>query len=78
MRLPAIAIAALFACGAMLGQPSWFAARVSSHVYVSIGFVGAAFLICFGIFLARIGRLIPAASVSLLSWIILGALGAWI
>jgi hypothetical protein len=76
MRLPAVAIAALFACGAMLGQSSWFAARVSSHVYVSIGFVGAAFLICFGIFLARIGRLIPAASVSLLSWIILGALGA--
>jgi competence protein ComEC len=78
MRLPAVAIAALFACGAVLGQSPWFAARVSSHVYVSIGFVGAAFLICFGIFLARIGRLIPAASVSLLSWIILGALGSGI
>ena len=78
MRLPAVAIAALFACGIVLGQSPWFAARVSSHVFLTIGFAGVATLICSGIFLARIGHLFPADTVSVLSWIILGALGAGI
>jgi len=78
VRLPAVAIAALFACGIVLGQSPWFAARVSSHVFLTIGFAGVATLICSGIFLARIGHLFPADTVSVLSWIILGALGAGI
>jgi competence protein ComEC len=78
MRLPAVAIAALFACGAVLGQSSWFAERIFSHVYLAIAFASVGFLICAGLVLARIGRLFPAAVVSLLSWIILGVLGAGI
>jgi competence protein ComEC len=78
MKLPAVAIAVLFACGVVLGQTPWLAERIPSHTYLTIGFAGAAFLICTGIFLARIGRLFPAAIVSVLSWIILGALGAGI
>ena len=35
-------------------------------------------LICAGMVLARIGRLFPAATFSILSWIILGVLGAGI
>jgi competence protein ComEC len=78
MRLPAVAIAALFACGAVLGQAPWIAERVSSHVYLAIGFASVSLLLCAGIVLARIGRLFPAATVSVLSWIILGVLGAGI
>jgi competence protein ComEC len=78
MRLPAVAIAALFACGVVLGQAPWFAERVSSHVYLAIGFASTGLLICAGIALARIGRLFPALTLSTVSWIILGALGAGI
>jgi hypothetical protein len=78
MRLPAVAVAAVFASGAVLGQTQWFAQRASSHVFLSIGFVAVAILICVGIFLARIESLFPAAIVSGLSWIILGVMGACI
>ena len=78
MRLPAVAIAALFACGAVLGQAQWFAQRTSSHAFLLIGFFAVAILICAGIFLARIGRLFPAAIVSCVSWLILGVMGAGI
>ncbi len=76
--MPAVAIAALFACGVVLGQASWFAERVSSHVYLAVGFAAVGLLICAGLVLARIGRLFPAATFSILSWILLGALGAGI
>jgi hypothetical protein len=78
MRLPAVAIAALFSCGAVLGQAPWFSERVSSHVYLAIGFASAGFLVCVGIFFAIIGRLFPAAAISSSSWLILGVLGAGI
>jgi ComEC/Rec2-related protein len=78
MRLPAVAIAALFACGAVLGQAPWLSERVSSHAYLAIGFASVGFLVCAGIFFAIIGRLFPAAAISSLSWLILGVLGAGI
>ena len=78
MRLPAVAIAALFACGAVLGQAPWFSERVPSHVYLAIGFASVGFFVCVGIFFAIINRLFPAAVVSALSWLILGVLGAGI
>ena len=78
MRLPAVAIAALFACGAVLGQAPWFSERVPSHVYLAIGFASVGSCVCVGIFFVRINRLFPAAVVSALSWLILGALGAGI
>jgi len=78
MRLPAVAIAELFACGVVLGQTPWFAERVSSHVYLAIGFAAVSFLICAGIVVGKIGRLFPAATLSISSWILLGAMGAGI
>jgi hypothetical protein len=78
MRLPAVAIAALLACGVVLGQAPWFAERVSSHLYLAIGFAFAGFLIFAGVVLVKIGRLFPAATISLLNWVILGMLGAGI
>ncbi|MGC1618615.1 MAG: ComEC/Rec2 family competence protein [Candidatus Acidiferrum sp.] len=78
MRLPAVALAALFVCGAVLGQAPWFAERISSHTYLVIGFACAGLLIGAGILLAKIERLFPAASLSALSWLLLGVLSAGI
>jgi competence protein ComEC len=78
MRLPAVALAALFACGVVLGQVSWIAERASSRGFLCIGFASVGLLICAGVILARVGRLFPAAVFSLLSWIVLGVLGAGI
>jgi competence protein ComEC len=76
MRLPAVAIAAVFGCGAVLGQAPWFTQHASSHIYLVAGFAAAGVLFCAGIVLARLGRLVAAASASALSWIILGVLGS--
>ena len=78
MKLPAVALAVLFACGVVLGQAPWFSQRVSAHLYIVIGFACASLLIGAGIFLVKLGPLFPAASASLLSWFLLGALGAGI
>jgi hypothetical protein len=45
MRFRAVAIAALFACGVVLGQAPWFAERVSWHVYMAIDFASTGLLI---------------------------------
>src|SRR5271168_3863646 len=76
MRLPAVALAALFACGVVLGHVEGFTQQVSSPIYLAMGFVLVCVLIAAGILLARGGRLFPAAISSALSWLILGVLGA--
>ena len=78
MRLPAAAIAALFACGVVLGQAQWLTQRTSSQVFLAVGFASVSFFIWAGIVLARVGRLFPATAASTLSWLILGVLGAGI
>ncbi|MGB9463535.1 MAG: ComEC/Rec2 family competence protein, partial [Candidatus Acidiferrum sp.] len=78
MRLPAVAIAALLTCGAVLGQAQWSAQRVSSPTFIVIGFALAGALICAGILMVKIERLFPAAALSALSWTILGVLGVGI
>jgi predicted membrane metal-binding protein len=62
----------------VLGQAEWFAKRASSHTFLTAGFVTVGVLLCGGIVLARLGRLFPSASISVLSWAILGTLGAGI
>jgi competence protein ComEC len=78
MKLPAVAIAALFACGIVLGQAAWIAEGISSHAFLTIGFISTAILVFGGILLTKIGRLFSAAFVSALSWLLLGLLGAGI
>src|SRR5579862_7906927 len=78
MRLPAVALAALFGGGVVLGEVSWIAERVSSRGFLFLGFASVGVLICAGVILARVGRLFPAAVFSLLTWIVLGVLGAGI
>jgi competence protein ComEC len=76
MKLPAVAIAALFACGVVIGRGSWLAERVSSTLSIAVVFALAGLLICSGISLVRFGRLFLAAAISCLSWVLLGVLGA--
>jgi competence protein ComEC len=76
MRLPAVAIAVVFSCGAVLGQAAWIVQNSSSRFYVMIGFSVPLVLIGIGILLARFGRLFPAGAVSILCWLMLGVLGA--
>ena len=79
MRLPAVAIAALFACGVVLGQSSWFAQQVSSHVCSRDRFCYRGIPdLHWHLILAGCGRLASAAAVSILSWLILGVMGAGI
>jgi competence protein ComEC len=78
MRLPAVALATAFACGAALGGMAWPGPRAGSPLYLTGGFAVATLLICVGVFFTRIGRLFVAATFSLASWLVLGVLGAGI
>src|SRR5258708_7448499 len=75
MRLPAVAIAAAFASGILLGLHPAVARNAASSLLLSVLFVAIAILILTGILLLRMGRLSFATGASLLSWAILGFLG---
>jgi len=77
MRLPAVAIAAAFACGIALGlHPA--VARNAASLLLSSSFVTIAVLVLTGFLFMAIGRLLLAASASLLTWVLLGFLGVCI
>ncbi|HEV2196452.1 MAG TPA: DNA internalization-related competence protein ComEC/Rec2 [Candidatus Acidoferrum sp.] len=76
MRLPAVAIAAAFASGIALGLHPMVLPHVTSVIFLSVCLLGALVLIVAGLALASMERLFPAATVSLLSWSLLGFLGA--
>jgi competence protein ComEC len=75
MRLPAVAIAAAFACGIALGLHPVLASNATSVLLLSSCFLASLVLILTGIALTRIGQLIPAAVVSFFTWVLLGFLG---
>lgn len=78
MRLPAVTIAAAFACGIVLGlHPAAVRHASSASLLVSLILLAALFILV-GILLVRVDRLFPAAGASLLGWILLGFLGALI
>jgi competence protein ComEC len=78
MKLPAVAIVAAFACGIALGLCPLLSSRSASHAFLIGGFVVAGFLILSGIVLTRLEQLVLGAAASMLSWILLGVLGAGI
>lgn len=78
MRLPAVAIAAAFACGILLGLHPSVARNASSHILLSSSFIFIAVLILAGALLVRIRRIFLAAVASLLCWVSLGFLGVCI
>ncbi len=74
MRLPAVAIAAAFACGILTGLYPAVVRNASSYFFLSSLFTFIAALILAGIALLKIGRLYLATAASLLSWVLLGLL----
>jgi hypothetical protein len=76
--LPAVAIAAAFACGITLGLYPAIARNAASHILLSSFFIFIGVLILAGIILVRIGRLFLATVASLLGWVLLGSLRAFI
>jgi len=75
MRLPAVAIAAAFACGILLGLHPAIARSAASFVLLFLSCAVIAVLIFIGICFTKFGRLYLAAIASLFSWIVLGFLG---
>jgi competence protein ComEC len=78
VKLPALAIAAAFASGIALGLCPPLANRSASQAFFIDGFVVAGCFILSGIVLTQTGHLPLGASASMLSWILLGILGAGI
>jgi len=78
MRLPAVAIAAAFACGIVLGLHPAVVRNASSHILLFSFFIFTGALVLTGIILVRIGRVFLASVASTLSWVLLGFLGVCI
>ncbi len=78
MRLPGVAITAIFTCGIAFGLHPAVGHHVSSLTLLWISFSLAVVLISAGFIFAKLGHLFPAAAASLLSWVVLGFLGACI
>ena len=78
MRLPAVAIAAAFACGILLGLHPTVERNATSFLILASSFAIVAVLILTGMYFVRIERLILAFIASLLSWAWLGFLGVCI
>jgi competence protein ComEC len=78
MRLPAVAIAALFAGGIALGLRPAISQHANSRLFLATCFGITAALVVFGFFLSSYKRLFPAAIDSALAWVMLGVLAACI
>lgn len=78
MKLPAVAVAAAFACGIALGLWPPLARQATSRVWLLTGFGVAFILILTAILPLMSTRLASALTISLSSWIFLGILAAWI
>jgi competence protein ComEC len=76
MKIPAVAIAAMFGGGIALGLYSPTAQIASSHAFLLSCFAAVGFLLFAGILLTSFGRLVLAIMASVLSWVLLGVLGA--
>lgn len=76
MRLPAVTIAAAFACGIVLGlHPAAVRHAASASLLLGLLFLSTLFVLT-GIILIKFDRLFSSALSSLLSWVLLGFLGA--
>jgi hypothetical protein len=76
MRLPAVTIAAAFACGIVLGLHPAAVRHASSASLLRTFLVLTALSVVAGIVLVKLDRQLFAAAASLLSWVSLGFVGA--
>jgi competence protein ComEC len=76
VRLPALTIAAAFACGIVLGlHPAAVRHATSASLLLALLLASTVFVLA-GIILIKLDRIFLAAFSSLLSWVLLGILGA--
>jgi competence protein ComEC len=78
MKLPAVAIAALFAGGILLGRTSFLATHAAQHAFLFAVAFGAAGLLGAAILSLQRNLFWAAAGASLLSWFALGTLASCI
>jgi competence protein ComEC len=76
MRLPALAIATAFAGGIALGLHPAAARNASSLTLLAFSFSAVMLLVFLGFLLLKLDRSFSAAAASLLTWVLLGFLGA--
>jgi competence protein ComEC len=76
VKLPAVAMAAAFLCGIVLGLCALVAQHATSRSFLAAGFFVAGSFIFVGVLLTVIGRLVVAATSSFFAWIFLGMIGA--
>ena len=76
MRLPAVTIAAAFACGIVLGLHPAAVRHAASANFLFVFLFLATLFILTGIILIRFDRIFLSTVSSLLSWVLLGVLGA--
>jgi len=78
VKLPAVVIAAAFACGVALGLCQPVARLATSRGWLAGGFLASGFLILVAAALLKRSRFTEAALVSVACWLFLGTLGTWI
>jgi competence protein ComEC len=78
VKLPAVAIATLFACGIALGLCPPVARQATSRFLLVSGLAATALLILAAILLVAFERLTLGFAAGLLSWVVLGVTSAWI
>lgn len=76
MRLPAVTIAAAFACGIVPGLQPAVVHHASSATFLLLFFILTVLFLFAGILLVKLGGVFPAVAASLLGWTLLGFLGA--
>jgi len=76
MRLPAVALAASFASGILLGLQPVVAVHATSKHFLAVLIVLLFVCLLAAILLAWRGKLWPASSCSLAAWVVLGAFAA--
>jgi hypothetical protein len=76
VKLPAVAIAASFVGGIVLGLSTWFARASGSQSFLLECCGAACVSILVGLVFLRLGRLTLSATASLLAWVVLGVLSA--
>jgi hypothetical protein len=76
VKLPAVAMAAAFLCGIVLGLCPPVAQLATSRLFLSDGFFVAVSFVFAGMLLTTAGRLVLAATAAVFTWILLGLVSA--
>ena len=76
MKIPAVALAAAFGGGIVLGLQPQIGSHINSRLFVIPALLGVAVVVCLGLVLMLRERLVAAAILSLGCWVALGLVAA--